>query len=150
MIFEIDTNLLEYELDGILHQANCFHTMGGGIAFQIKKKYPEAYEADCNTKYGDREKLGTFSLAILPSNYHIYNLYGQFDIGFGRKTNYEAVTRGLEVIHAHAKESGLKKIGMPRFMGCRLGGGDWRIVKAIVDVEFENSELDLYICNYGN
>jgi O-acetyl-ADP-ribose deacetylase (regulator of RNase III) len=151
MIYEIDTNLLEYSpLDGIIHQANCLGIFGGGIALHIKNKFPEAYEADCKTIAGDKSKLGTFSVAVLPSNFHIYNMYGQFNIGFGRMTNYEAVATGLSAIKNHAFNRGLKTLGLPKFMGCRLGGGDYRIVRAIIEVEFENSPLELYICNYGN
>lgn len=150
MIREIDANLLEYPVDGIIHQANCFNTMGGGIAYNIKNKFPEAYQADCETKAGDREKLGTFSLAVLPSNFHIYNLYGQYDMGYQRMTNYNAVVTGLEKIRDHAIEAGLTKLGLPRYMGCKLGGGYWPVVAAIIDEVFGASDcpIDLYICNY--
>lgn len=150
MITEVDTNLLEYPVDGIIHQCNCHHTMGGGIAFRIKNKFPEAYEADLTTPCGDKSKLGTFSVAVLPSNYHIYNMYSQFFIGMGRMTNYEAVATGLSAIKRHASSAGLKKLGLPKFMGCRLGGGDWRVVRAIIDVEFADDPMELFICNYGN
>jgi O-acetyl-ADP-ribose deacetylase (regulator of RNase III) len=148
MIIELDTNLLEYPLDGIIHQANAFQTMAGGIALRIKNKFPEAYEADLKTKLGDKSKLGTFSVAVLPSNYHIYNLYGQFNFGYGRMTNYEAVATGLSLIKQHASDAGLKKLGLPKFMGCRLGGGAWPVIKAIIDVEFADDPMELYICNY--
>lgn len=148
MIYEIDANLLEYPLDGIIHQANCFHTMGGGIAKRIRDKFPEAYEEDRKTPYADREKLGTFSVAVLPSNFHIFNMYGQYSIGNGRQTNYEAVHTGLESIDDYAVRSGLLKLGLPKFMGCRLGGGAWPIVHAIITDIFEPSPIDLYICNY--
>ena len=150
MITELDTNLLEYPLDGIIHQANCHHIMGGGIAFRIKNKFPEAYEADLKTPKADKDKLGTFSVAVLPSNFHIYNLYGQFFIGTARMTNYEAVATGLRAIRHHATDAGLKKLGLPKYMGCKLGGGDWRVVRAIVDVEFADDPMELFICNYGN
>jgi len=150
MIHEVDVSLLDQPLDGIIHQANCMHIMGGGIALRIRNKWPEAYEADLKTPKSDPKKLGTFSVAVLPSNFHIYNLYSQFNIGFGRMTNYEAVATGLSAIKYHAANAGLKTLGLPKFMGCKLGGGDYRIVRAIIEVEFENSPLDLYICNYGN
>ena len=62
MIHEFDVNLLEYPLDGFIHSCNCFHTFGAGIALQIKRKYPELYEADAkHGPAGDRNRLGTFS-----------------------------------------------------------------------------------------
>ena len=148
MIHEIDTNLLTYPLDGIIHSCNCFHIMGGGIALRIKNKYPEAYAADCKTEWGDKDKLGTYTVAVLPSNFHIYNMYGQYDIGMGKRTSYDAFWSGLLNIERSARENGLVKIGLPKNMGCRLGGGEWTIVRAIIEVIFAESPLELYICNY--
>jgi O-acetyl-ADP-ribose deacetylase (regulator of RNase III) len=152
MIHEINANLLEEPLDGIIHQANCMHIMGGGIALRIRNKWPEAYEADLKTPKSDPKKLGTFSVAILPSNFHIFNMYSQFGIGFKRETNYTAVVEGLEKIRDFAIENGLTKLGLPKYMGCRLGGGHWPVVRAIIEEVFEASpegdKLDLVICNY--
>lgn len=151
MIHEIDANLLEQELDGIIHQANCMHIMGGGIALRIRTKYPEAYEADLKTPKSDLSKLGTFSVAVLPSNFHIFNMYSQFSIGFKRETNYTAVVEGLEAIQEYAHNNGLKKLGLPKYMGCRLGGGYWPVVRAIIDEVFLNDDdIEVFICNYGN
>jgi O-acetyl-ADP-ribose deacetylase (regulator of RNase III) len=149
MIIEAKANLLEYPVDGILHQANCFHTMGGGIALRIKQKFPEAYEADLKTKCGDISKLGTFSVAVLPSNFHIYNVYGQFSFGQGRQTRYDALHDGLTAVERHARENGLQSLGLPCRMGCVLGGGTWNIVEAIIDDIFYSSPLSLHICDYG-
>lgn len=153
MIREIDANLLEYpHIDGLIHQANCMCQMGGGIALQIKNKFPEAYEADLKTIKGDPKKLGTFSFAVLPSNFHIYNLYSQFNIGYSRMTDYTAMVNGLELIRQHAIDSGLKSLGLPKYMGCKLGGGYYPVVRAIIDEVFDvpNAGISLYICNYGN
>lgn len=149
MIKEVEANLLEYPVDGIIHQANCFHTMGGGIALRIKQRFPEAYEADLKTKEGDRNKLGDFSVAVLPSNFHIYNVYGQYTFGEGRQTRYDALYDGLAAVELHACENGLQKLGLPKRMGCVLGGGSWTVVEAIIKDIFEKSPLELHICDYG-
>ena len=52
-----------HNYDVIVHGCNCFNTMGAGIALAVKRKYPEAYEVDKRTKYGDINKLGTISVA---------------------------------------------------------------------------------------
>ena len=36
----IKGDLLKSDVPAIIHQCNCFHTMGGGIAVQIASKYP--------------------------------------------------------------------------------------------------------------
>lgn len=148
MIHEIDANLLEYPLDGILHSANCQNLFGAGIALRIKNKFPEAYAADCKTVKGDRFKLGTFSLAVLPSNFHIYNLYGQFSFGGIRPTSYDAVIDGLTKIEKHARENGLKRLGLPKNMCSVLGGAEWRVIRVMIETVFDNSSVELFICNY--
>jgi O-acetyl-ADP-ribose deacetylase (regulator of RNase III) len=153
MIHEIDANLLEFEpIDGIAHSANCFCIMGGGIAAQIRKQFPEAYVVDCETKAGDRSKLGTFSAVYSErASRWIYNVYGQFDLGLGhRHTSYDALEEGLRRVRTHAEQNGIKALGVPRYMGCKLGGGDWIVVRAIIESVFADAPFDLYICNYGN
>ena len=53
-------DLLQYAQEGvfdvIIHGCNCFCTMGAGIAKAIKARFPEAYQADCQTPKGDRAK----------------------------------------------------------------------------------------------
>jgi O-acetyl-ADP-ribose deacetylase (regulator of RNase III) len=148
MIIEKDADLLLEPVDAIGHFCNCCHIFGG-LAGKIKQMYPAAYAADIGTPKNDFKKMGTFSYAVLQSNKHIYNIYTQYDIGMGRHTNYEAVYRGLERVNVHVLEQGLKSFGLPKNAGCGLGGADWRIVRQIIEVIFERSPLDLYICNYG-
>lgn len=150
MIFVKDISVLEANVDAIIHQANCFRAMGSGVAKAIVTKYPEAYEADMHTKSGDSRKLGDFSFAKTSDGKIIYNCYSQFKFGGGQKhTNYDAMVEALEKIKAHAKEKGVKRIGVPKNMGCVLGGGSWRIVSAILkDVFLDEKDLDVIVCNY--
>jgi O-acetyl-ADP-ribose deacetylase (regulator of RNase III) len=158
MIREIDANLLEYPLDGIVHQCNCFHTMGSGIAKRIREKYPEAYKADLQQgRRGDISKLGTFSLVKAYDDKYIYNMYGQYNFGLEkRQTNYEAVYKGLYSICGHTSSYDILsldpprniRLGLPKNMGCKLGGGSWIIVRAIIEEVFGAWQHDLYICNY--
>jgi len=151
MIKEVDANLLEYPLEGFIHQANCFITMGAGIAKTIKDKYPEVYDADRNAgARGDSKRLGSFSFAKTKDGKVGYNLYGQYNYGRqSRFTSYDAVCNGLTKIEKHFREDlKLTKLGLPRNMGCMLGGGSWTIVRAIIDDVFLKSPIELYICNY--
>jgi len=150
MILEFDVSLLEHPLDGFIHQANCFHVMGGGIALAIKNKYPELYEADvAHGRRGDKSRLGQFSTVKCHDDKQGYNLYGQYDLGtWGRMTNYEAVYSGLVRIKQHAEEANILKLGLPKNMGCRLGGGSWRVVRVMIDDIFIDWVNELHICNY--
>ena len=156
MIYQLeDTDLLKWfrEQDvrcGIIHQANAYQCFGAGIAKSIREQFPEAYEADKKTKYGDKDKLGTFSVAQLNGCFKfIYNLYGQWQYGRrGRNTSYDAVEDGLLSIVQHAYDNDLARLGLPFNMGCRLGGGNWKVVRAIIESIFPAEAVDLYICRY--
>ena len=151
-IIEVNANLLDYPLDGFGHSANCFHTFGAGIAASIKAKYPEAYEADVKfDRRGDIGKLGKFSFAKTYDEKYIYNLYGQYSMGgWKRQTNYEAIANALTGVKEHAFNNLVKRLGFPRNMGCALGGGDWRVVNALIQSVFEGDDnFEIYICNYN-
>jgi O-acetyl-ADP-ribose deacetylase (regulator of RNase III) len=151
MVEEIQCDIFQAPIDILVHQANCFHTMGSGIAREIRERFPEAYEADCTqTKKGDRGKLGTYSIARInraPLRLsYIFNLYGQYEFGRDRRhTNYEAVYNGLSAIRNGVTNSKLV-IGIPYKMSCNLAGGSWRIVETMIRDVFEDSLFKVLIC----
>jgi len=137
MIKYIDGDLVrDAELfDVIAHCCNCFCTMGAGIAPQIKSKFPEAYEADCETIKGDRDKLGTITYTENTKPI-IVNLYGQYDYT-GRRNgqmdlDYDALRSALREMKN--KFTGLL-FGMP-LIGCGLAGGDEKIILPMIDEIF--------------
>ena len=143
MIIHKDCNIFDGGAQGIIHQANCQNTMGSGIAREIRARYPEAYEVDCKTIAGDYKKLGTFSsVKTNDGKFVIYNCYSQYRYGREKRhTNYEAVYTGLSSIEQNARELGLTTLSLPYNMGCNLGGGNFHIVNAIIEVISINSEL---------
>jgi len=150
MIIRQNISIFDCDAHAIIHQANCQNTMGSGIARQIRERYPEAYEADCQTTPGDIRKLGTFSWVKAKDGKFIYNCYSQYRYGREqRHTNYEAVYTGLSSIEQNARELGLTTLSLPYNMGCMLGGGNFHIVNAIIEVIFKDSPIDLYICRYN-
>ena len=60
----INKNIFDGEWHGMVHCCNLYHAFGAGIAKQIKIKYPGAYEADCESMYGDNLKLGFSGIVI--------------------------------------------------------------------------------------
>ena len=70
---QIDGNILHVQADVIAHVANCFNTMGSGVALAIKNEFPDAYAVDCKTTAGDPSKMGTISMSLVSSttNPHI-------------------------------------------------------------------------------
>lgn len=152
--------------DVIVHGCNCLHIMGGGIAAQIAKEFPEAFDADGKTEIGSREKLGSYSMARIPSKHimlisiteerglaldakflTVVNAYTQYDLGsrYNRcPTDYDAVRL---VFRSIAKDFAGQKIGIPK-IGCGLGGGDWEIVEKIITEECP--DLDITCVEYNH
>lgn len=121
----------------ILHGANCFHTMGAGIAKYLKDKFPEAYLADCYTPYGDVNKLGGISNARISKGLWIVNCYTQFSFGDTVDVDYQAVYSSLkkvsDIIKNYRKMSNVDvEIRSPQ-IGCGLAGGDWKVVDGIFE-----------------
>lgn len=146
MIQIVNKDIFDFpELDIIVHQANCFCTMGFGIAKEIKRRFPAVYQADCQTKKGDKNKLGTISGAFvehLGKTIQIVNLYSQYNYGHrGCFTDYKAMENGLQEI-AYRYEN--ENIGIPYGMGCNSAGGDWNIVFSLIQKCFKNKNI--YIC----
>ncbi|MGD1524624.1 macro domain-containing protein [Vibrio harveyi] len=119
--------LLNGEADTLIHGCNCHHTMGAGIAKQIRMAFPEAYQADLQTVKGDRKKLGTYSKAEVERDgrkIKIINAYTQYR--FGNKetelyADYESIRKSMEAI-AENEQTG--RIVVPS-IGAGLANGCW-------------------------
>lgn len=140
---EVNGNILEQDLDAIVHQANCFKRMKSGIAKSITDLYPEVREADNAYPYEvGPDRLGRCSFAITKhkdsgKKLIIGNLYGQEYYGGVPGIIY---TRYSALRSAFQKFSGVMDsleykhatIGIPYGIGCGLAHGDWEIVHDII------------------
>ncbi|MEP6018337.1 MAG: macro domain-containing protein [Paracoccaceae bacterium] len=130
---KIKGDLLEFALDGqfdvIVHGCNCFHQMGAGIAKTIATLFPEAFEADKTTPFGEKTKLGTVSSTVIQrdsAKFTIVNAYTQFHWkGRGLKADYEAISSCFNVV---ADQFPSARIGYP-LIGAGLAGGDWAVIE---------------------
>lgn len=129
--------------DVIIHGCNCFCTMGAGIARAIKAQFPAAFEADCHTIKGDRNKLGTYSCAEIASGQYkftIVNAYTQFQFsGSGVKVDYEAMQ---DVFRLIKQDFTGQRIGYP-MIGAGLAGGDWDKIAKIIESELTGEDHTL-------
>lgn len=149
----------EDAFDIVMHGANCFCTMGSGIAYQMRINFPELYNADLQTKSGDKSKVGTYTYYLKQQNAKVMNqhsrneykytmlinAYTQYTYG-NRKdlfeyAGFESILKSLIPVMTY------KKIGLP-LIGCGLAGGDkTRILKIIEDTI---GHLDVTIVEYDN
>lgn len=125
----------------IAHQCNCFQSFGAGIAKAIKINYPKAYLADLQTRYGDKEKMGTISYT-LETTPIIVNLYGQYRYSRDKvDTDYVALGNALKAMKTVFAG---KKIGLPT-IGAGLAKGDFSIIKEIIEKELSDEDVTIVI-----
>lgn len=142
---ELQGNLVEMseEFDVIGQGCNCFCTMGAGLAKAIRKKFPEAYEVDLTTIRGDKTKLGTIT-HTKHTNPLIVNCYSQYNYGREKGKvycSYDAIRSCMKKIK---EEFSGKKIGLPK-IGCNLAGGDWSVVRSIIDEELSGEDVTIVV-----
>jgi O-acetyl-ADP-ribose deacetylase (regulator of RNase III) len=112
------------KFDIVIHGANCFCVMGGGIAREIRERYPMAAMVDNETQKGDYNKLGNYTTAFT-GKFLIVNLYTQFNMSRGTDVfEYTAFQLILEKLTFAFPG---KRIGMP-YIGMGLAGGDPDII----------------------
>jgi O-acetyl-ADP-ribose deacetylase (regulator of RNase III) len=135
---------LEQKIELLIHGCNCFHTMGAGIAVGVRKTFPEAYEADLKTPYGDKSKLGSYSKAVTKSGLIIINAYTQFTPSPAKtqqilSERYRAIESCLLGI---SEEFPDKKIGIP-YIGAGLAGGDWNVIRPIIEETLDGTDTTI-------
>lgn len=141
-IFATDANF-------ILHQVNCRGVMGGGVALQVRQKYPEVFAAYHNFceehRTNPAEMLGHAQLCRIEDDRYIINLFAQKDFGYDGRcyTDYDALRTALHRVGVHARQLGMS-IAIPYLMACHRGGGDWTVVSGIIEEELGDCDVTLY------
>lgn len=152
MITYLKGNLLDSDCTYICHQVNCKGVMNGGIAKQIRKKWPSVYEVFME-EYENRERIclsvddifGDATLIWVEERKgFVFNMYSQISYGSdGRRyTSYDAFAYCLEMIAAKVPEG--SSIGFPKGIGCGLGGGNWKVIYALIE-EILGDDYDVRI-----
>jgi len=139
--------------DVFMHVANCQCVMGAGIAKQVKQKIPELYDVDQGTSnMKPANKLGGYSAYAFGDDTDEFplaiNLYGQLRYGRGKRhINYAALTCAvlnacgyiLDGIDINKRV----RVVCPK-LGCGLAGGDWEIIKEILEFAPDRIEWHVY------
>ena len=140
MITIKEGDLLKIDCDIICHQVNLQGVMGGGIAAQIARKYPE-----CEKEYKKyiQSTKNAFGKVFLWYNGEIYiaNCFTQTEFFY---TRYDSVRNCFEEIARFAEKKGLS-VGIPYKYGCGIANGSWEEVEQIIIDVFANKEIDCKI-----
>ncbi len=165
---EIEGNLITLALDGefdvIAHGCNCFCTMGAGLAPQMAKAFGcDLFPLENEMYRGDINKLGQIDYGffeindgkvrkmtgIHPYNLEVVNCYSQYGFGINHKEgsvaplDYSALALCFKKMNHIFKG---KHIGLPQ-IGCHLAGGDWDIVKDMIQRIFKDCQVTIVIYN---
>lgn len=155
MIHVVRGDLLESDCNVIAHQCNCFGNWDCGLAEKIRTRYPSAYRADQNLKSLPQERLGQLSVGVTSNRQMmIFNLYGQYRCGpkGTQYTDYQMLQSAVQKmmdwvlrIARNRKDIAELKIGLPYHLGCGRGGGDWSIVRSILEQASEQYQREIYL-----
>jgi O-acetyl-ADP-ribose deacetylase (regulator of RNase III) len=148
-------NILDATENLICHQTNFMKVMGGGLALQIKNKWPNVFKEYCEfidkhtfvevAKFG---YLNSCRVSINPFQC-VINLFGQYDFGRDKQyTNYDALECQLNALKTYA-ESFNYSVALPYKIGCGLAGGDWYTVNSIIEKIFNNSDVQVAIYKFN-
>ncbi len=157
MYKEIEGDLIVLAKEGkfnvITHGCNCFCTMGSGIAPQMAKAFGCNNFAMEDKKYrGEINKLGQIDYEEIEihhaSGHHslinVVNSYTQYNYDAKTKPfDYEAFTLCMRKINRLFKS---QIIGLPQ-IGAGLAGGDWKIIKSIIQNELVDCNIIVVIYN---
>ena len=125
----IEGNILDITSGIICHQVNCRGVFNAGLAKQFRQRYPEVYEAYMDWYKKNLWELGKTQIVQITDELSVANMAGQFDCGTHRRmTNYPALETCLKAL-----QSTEKQIYLPYGLGSGLAGGDWRIIRSMID-----------------
>jgi O-acetyl-ADP-ribose deacetylase (regulator of RNase III) len=123
------------EFDVVVQGCNCFNTMGGGIAREIRERYPEVSHVDSKTTRGDYHKLGNWtSEVVIRKNgtveFDVVNAYTQYNMSTGEDvfeyTAFQLILEKLTFVYPG------KRIGLP-YIGMGLAGGNKEVIIPMIE-----------------
>ena len=139
----IHSDLMFATEDIIAHQVNCQGVMSSGVANAIRSTFPEAYERFIAIGANDNH-LGRVQLVKTSSGTYIANLFGQKTFGrSGIHTNYDALRSAFKTLSNYALKNNLT-VAMPYKIGSDRGGGEWSVIKTMINEEFIDVPVTLY------
>ena len=123
MIKYIHGDLLETNAPLILHQVNLNGVMGGGLAYQIARKYPSV-----EREYGRFHGILGDVLYSETDDFIVGNCYSQNE---DFTTNYDALFACLLDVREYMVNNNIDTVAIPYKYGCGIAYGDWTRVKKL-------------------
>ncbi len=146
MVKEMTGDLLRDGKGALCHQVNYQGVMGAGIAASIRKILPpkeyDRYHRYCMIHGADA--LGKVLWIHLPMTGRVIaNMFSQRDWAAETDslTDYVAMKKCFRRVHSYAARFKLP-VYIPGYIGCGIAGGDWNMVKGIIDDVFRGFSVE--------
>lgn len=153
MIIEIQGDIRDTDCEVIAHGVNCQNKMGSGVAKALYQKWPQVKESyhslsEQRTDLKPEDKLGIMQPAYCRDK-TILNCFTQLNYGYDGQlyVNYDAVRKCMKQALEFCMDRNIYEIALPK-IGCGLAGGDWKIVRAILEETFPIDDPDFQVKVY--
>ena len=126
-------DLFAEDADALVNAVNCIGVMGGGIAAQFKKRFPEnctAYEKACESGELRLGRVFVYETGAQAGPKFIVNFPTLHKPGDASRL--EDVEAGLADLERAIRERGILSIAIPA-LGCGVGGLNWEDVQAQIE-----------------
>ena len=147
-----NSDLLKIDKGIICHQTNCVGVMGGGIALQIRNKWPNVYKQYVNEcepfKNDPRYLLGHVQDIVINDKLIIVNCFGQTFPGHGLMTDYDVWDKILDKLRDIRNHFHLD-LHFPWMIGCGLAGGNWDVMFKKIYDKFNDGNDITYIHKFS-
>lgn len=145
----VEGDLIKDGPRAICHGCNARGSMGAGIAFHLRKPYPEIYDdyRRVFVEQGKTLRLGQTIWTRCRDNRLVINAITQADYGRDPNTVYadydaireavgeiDRIARATQVDPAEAERRGgrIETVGFPK-IGAGLANGDWNLIADIIE-----------------
>ncbi len=152
MVKMIKGDITETDCELIAHGVNCQNKMGSGVAKALFIRWPEvkkSYHRSFDERFcffHPHEILSNVQFDIIEKGRAIAHCFTQQNYGYDGQIyiDYDALEDCLDIVKCEARDAGIYEIAMPK-IGCGLAGGDWSIVKKIIENVFLDSEITVKV-----
>ena len=148
MIKIINGNLFDSKANIICHQCNCQGVMGSGVAAEVKRRFPDVFNAYRKDYEDGKLQLGYVCFATAKQDQIIANMCGQDKFGYDGSvyTKYDKLQECFDnvVNYAMREYDKAPTIAFPYLMSCHRGGGDWNIVYKMIENTFKDFDVEIW------
>lgn len=126
----------------IAHGCNARGVMGSGVAKALRNRWPKVYESYHRVYIEQGLEVGAVHITTVQSDKIVCNCITQRYYGHDgeRYLSYTGLTNCMRTLNVIIGDSA---IAMPK-IGAGLAGGDWEIIKGIIESELKRAQAVVY------